>query len=111
MPLNIYLVSRPDEGTIYDRYKNFVVVSRNESIAKRVHPNGRSFLTTDGTGKMSWSRENEKDCKGEVGIRLEFSHSETWVVPEKVKDLKVVYLGIADNSVKKGVITASFVNG
>ena len=81
--LHLYLL-RQAERRGYDTYDSCVVAARSEAVAKCIHPDG---YTDPFPASNSWK-----------GTR-------TWADPEHVE---ATYLGVADGSVKPGVVCASF---
>lgn len=65
----------------YDTYDSAVVAAPTESVAKNIHPDGKTVLPAD----PFW---------------------DTWV--SSGDDVTATYLGIAKRGIKKGVICASF---
>ena len=79
----LYHVICPDDFGDYDTYSDFVCCVYSEEEARMTHP--------DGCNKIC---ENIRD------------HS--WIDYNQINELKVIYLGEADNSIEIGVICASF---
>lgn len=77
--MKLYLISQY-ENTDYDTYDSAVVCAETEEEARMIHP-----------GKDEWDGEMDK--------------YDTWCA---AKDVKVELIGIADDSVKEGVVCASF---
>jgi len=77
--MNIYRISQ-DGNTRYDTYDSAVVVAENEEDARSIHPDGGEFDPNEGW--PTWCKQKE--------------------------DVKVEYMGIADKSLKRGVILSSF---
>ncbi len=77
--MNLYLIYQ-NENNDYDTYDSVVVCAESEEEARDIHPN-------------QYSRE-----------RKEWS-TDDWCLKENVK---ARYLGVADISLEKGVVCASF---
>jgi len=83
--LNIYEISRDDDSWEYycGCYDSAIIYAENEEDARNIHPDG--YLASYEKNKGSWLRD--------------------WVKPE---DVNVIFLGIAKNDAKRGVILASY---
>lgn len=79
--MKLYLLSQ-DKNNRYDTYDSAVVCSANEDEARMTHP--------------SQYRDNWSGIEEKWG---------SWV---DAKDINVKYIGEADESLKKGIICASF---
>ncbi len=80
MYMNLYLIERDDKAS-YDEYVSAIVCAESEEEAVKIHPNGDIFDTV-----CRWGSEWVKD-------------------PSHVECKKI---GVADESVEKGVVLASF---
>lgn len=78
--MNLYLIERDDKAS-YDEYVSAIVCAESEEEAVKIHPNGDFFDTG-----WRWLEE--------------------WV--ETPKYVKCRKIGVADESVEKGVVLASF---
>ena len=89
--MNIYLITRSDEGG-YDTYDSAVVVAETEEAARLIHPGG-------------YVRENGKWLKDYfTGVKI--GDPDTWIAPEKVL---VTLLGTVVGKTMVGdVICASY---
>jgi hypothetical protein len=81
--MNIYLISRADEGG-YDQYENAIVVAKNAKDARTIHPSGN----------------NDEWAEGRI--------LQNWVAKKKVI---VDLVGVAKKGVERGVLCASYYNG
>jgi hypothetical protein len=82
--VNLYLISQ-DINNDYDTYDSAVVCAENEHEARCVHP----------------GEKNIKDWK-------EDDSCYDWVIFSQIKGIKVEFIGVADKSIKKGVVIVSF---
>lgn len=80
MALSLYRISQGYKGG-YDKYDSAVVVAKSAEDARTIHPSGFDY-TND---SWEWTRD--------------------WTEHEHVS---VDYLGVADESLERGVICASF---
>lgn len=81
--MNLYLVKRKNlVGE--DECQSFIIACENEEIARHTHPYNESH----------W------------GMKFD-----PWISSSCIDDLEVIYLGKADSSIKKGIITYSFGSG
>ena len=78
--MNLYLIERDDNAS-YDEYVSAIVCAESEEEAVKIHPNGDIFGTV-----RRWGSGWVKD-------------------PSLVKCRKI---GVADESIEKGVVLASF---
>lgn len=84
--MQLFLVAT-DEYLGWDTYDSFVICCENEYVARNSHPQNGQYKW--------WTTKN-------------MVHNKSWVPPEKVEELKVVFLGEAADSIKKGIICSSF---
>ncbi len=75
------------EDPNYDAYDSCVVCAPDEASARLIHPSGLSWYCWDAE-LQEWSGGND-----------------SWYPP---KDIKVTFLGVADSSLKPGVICSSY---
>lgn len=80
--MNLYKISIPEELQNYDMYSDAVVCAESEEDAKTIHPNGNEFIDVKSGGYTSWAF-----TKDQIIVQL---------------------VGIADPSVPRGVVCASF---
>ena len=88
MALNLYRVSQGYKG--YDTYDSAVVAAENAEDAKTIHPRG-----------LNWDDPN---WDNEASIPWRWAKRE-WTEPENVS---VEYLGVADESIERGAVCASY---
>lgn len=81
--MKIYLISQ-EVNSDYDTYSDAVVCAENKEDAKTIHPSNTELVTNKDEEFSDWAT---------------------------LKDIKVEYLGTADNKIKRGVICASFHEG
>jgi len=100
-PLNLYLIELPDDRCGYnyydacvvaDYYDACVVAAESDKAARMIHPASRSMDYSYDTASHTW-----------------WSGSGGW--PDRIEDLKVTFLAVADPSVQRGVVLASFNEG
>jgi hypothetical protein len=85
MKLKLYKVTQ-DSNNEWDSYQGIIVAAYNEQDARSIHPSGE------------WPRND--------------AYSYDWVAEKEVDNLLTVqYLGVADKSVKRGVLLTDFLNG
>lgn len=80
--MNLYKISIPKELQDYDMYSNAVVCAESEEDAKTIHPNDNEFINVESGGYTSWAF-----TKDQITVQL---------------------IGIADPSIPRGVVCASF---
>jgi hypothetical protein len=91
-PLLLWLLTQTrNKG--YDTYDSCVVAAASADEAKKIHPRGDRFL--DGRGRAY-----------DDGQRIAFWEASSWV--RDIEDVTATLLGIADSSIKPGVVCASF---
>lgn len=90
--MNIYLVTRNDKYT-YDDYDVFVAAGTDEEQVKNMHPSGNGYYNNT-NGHWQYYSDNTY-----------MSGEDDWTNP---KHTTVELIGIADKSIKLGVICASF---
>lgn len=95
--MKLYLISQ-NVNDNYDTYDSAIVCAESSYEARRTHPGDKSFIKYK-FQKGSWLERfsNESEWKQSL------YHG--WVLPKYVK---VKEIGIANKSIKKGVICASF---
>ena len=84
----------------YDEYDSVIVAAENEADARLIHPS--EFVTHYRDGKWYGTHSTsgtEYETENNYG---------SWVLLSEVLKLNVQYLGEADESIKKGIILASF---
>jgi hypothetical protein len=98
--MNIYLLSQ-SESYNYDTYSSCVVCAENEKEARRIHPRNYSDVFYD---------ENKKQflSKNVYGEEYVFEDDSFGVWTNNIEYIEVKYLGVADNSIKKGVLLSSY---
>ena len=94
--MKIYEISQ-NINSCYDTYDSAIVCAESEEEARTIHPDGdhvdfdeNGWFTTSDTG-IRWDRD-----------------SDTWVDPKDINKIKVEFLGVAKEEIKKGVMLASF---
>lgn len=110
--MNLYLVSQ-DEITGYDTYSEMVVAAVDEIAARQTHP-PTIFNPTWNAERKCWWHTRPKRLSEYADVRFnmpdenisECYQSRVWA--NKEENIKVTYLGVADVSVKPGIIVASF---
>jgi len=97
--LKLYLVSQT-ENSDYDTYDSFVVACEDEDVARNINPQDGCVMT-----KKDWLNINPPD--GCVMTKKDWLYlNSLWCSsPDHVT---VTYLGIADASVKHGIVCSSF---
>ena len=80
--MNIYLISQ-EVNTGYDTYDSAVVVAKNEEDARTIHP-------------------------GHHGCEYENNNWNVWLKFEDRSEVKVEFIGVADKTLERGVVLASF---
>lgn len=121
--LNLYLVERTDYIS-YDKYDSFIVCCANEQEARETHPEDDSLVFNK--EKLCWNETRRYDekigneigkiyCRGflskehDHNIKTEHSVScGSWICGCSISHLKIILIGKADSSIKKGIILASF---
>lgn len=94
--MNIYLLSQSVNND-WDTYNSFVVCEETEEEAKHISPSEFDF----------WHNNAWYFTFTDGHIEDEPTGGHTWAHPD---DVTVKYLGIADNSLKKGEIVCSSFN-
>lgn len=95
--MNIYLLSQ-SVNTGYDTYDSCIVTAIDEEDARTIHPSQYNTHFRDG----NWYGTYEKG-----GEYLQNNDS-SWVDSKSLNEIEVTLLGKADESLKRGVICASF---
>ncbi len=98
--MNLYKIEHhnTNDPPYEDTYDSAVVCADSEENARLIHPNGdqaglKWYIEKDGWKWRDWARSK--------AIR-------TWALP---KDIGVTFIGVADKTIKPGVICASFKSG
>ena len=89
--MNLYLVSQ-NENDGYDTFDSFICAAESEQNAREIHPFGYQ----------------DKDCDEYSEEDDNWFYDDTWVSKDKIGKVKVKQIGVADPSIPKGVILASF---
>ena len=95
--MNLYLISQ-SENDGWDTYDSAVVVAETPSVARELHPAGELWNWVS----EAHQRSTQKNLKWSYW-------GSTWA--SDPKNVTVEYLGVADESLKPGVVCASFKAG
>ena len=101
--LKIYKISQ-NIVTGYDTYSDAVVCAENEEEARKIHPS--KYVTHYKDGK--WMGTYSMDAVSHKGEEYENDYGGDWPAFSQINEIKVEYIGIADKSIKKGMIVSSF---
>ncbi len=96
--MNLYKISQ-DINDGYDTYSDAVVCAENEDDARLIHPS--EFVTHFKNSKWYGTHTDGTEYETE-----NWAHS--WVLFNELDKVKVEYIGIAQEDLKRGVICSSF---
>ncbi len=99
--MNIYLISQ-DVVDGYDTFDSAVVVAKNKDDARTIHP---CSYVTHVTNKK-WMGTYASSVKH--GGEYEYISCREWVTLEDISKVEVKLVGLADDTMPRGVILASF---
>ena len=98
--MKLYLLSQ-DVNNGYDTYDSCVVCAEDEDAARRVHPSEYVTHNRDGKWYGTYEAGGEYETENANGYA-------SWVPFTKIADIKVTFLGEADESTPHGVVCSSF---
>lgn len=94
--MNIYLLEQ-DLNNCYDTYDSCVVAAINETAARNTHPSPLVTHVKDGKWMGTYTRGGEYK-----------QDSHDWVQYSQIDQIKVKFIGVANDDISAGVICASF---
>ena len=86
----------------YDTYDSAVVCAENEEDARHIHP---SPFVTHCRGEKWYGTHTVEPYEE---FETENKKRTSWVQLKEISQIEVVYIGEADEAVKRGVIVSSF---
>ena len=101
--MEIYLLRNEEEHVCHDYFDSVIVAAENEEEARKIHPSSSISLSDGKWIKTIYNRWGHIKEQFEVGY---LEHG--WIQPEYINLLKIIYLGKANEDMKKGVILSSF---
>lgn len=96
--MNIYKISQ-DINNGYDSYDSAIVCAENEDDARTIHPS--EYVTHNKNGLWYGTYTNGGEYETENGRN-------SWVKFNELDKIKVEYIGVACENIKRGIILSSF---
>jgi hypothetical protein len=96
--MNLYKISQ-EENSDNAFYDSAIICAEDEKEARTICPNGRVFR--DGR----WWEQNDNGIETEEISNGYLDCSHVWT---EIENVKVEYIGKADDNIKRGVILSSF---